>query len=39
MYASLASTLVAIPEDVDVSEEVKDFIYVQKQELVACEEK
>ena len=32
VYASLASTLVAIPEDVDASQEVKDFINVQKQE-------
>ena len=31
VYASLASTLVAIPEDVDASQEVKDFINVQKQ--------
>ena len=32
VYASLASTLVAMPENVDASQEVKDFINVQRQE-------
>ena len=35
VYASLASTLVDIPDEVDASQEIKDFINVQKQEFAS----